>query len=231
MLTGRGISKLLVEMILISMMLAYPSWLVFSQSCSCADLDDIICFANAQVEAAKVYMAARDNYADQDRQNRRSGEPPDPYDDPNYRKVSADSGKAMSCPQGCKVIGASTQGTLCTVSYQWRNCPAGEVHDGVPNECMKSLVDAHENVHVNECWLGKEYSNALISNYKTRLTMTMAMDEEVKAHRAGWKNAVDTYNAILKEWCCDAQPPYKYSDKGGAATKPTLSSILKNLLK
>ncbi len=226
MVTGRNLGGSLVRIILIVSILAGPSWLAYGQSCGCANLDDIINFANTEVEGANVYKAARDNYADQDRRNRKTGTPPAPYDDNQYKKVSDASGKAMTCPAGGKAIGAETQGTTCGTSYSWRNC-GGSKQSGYPDECMKSLVDAHEGVHQKECDLGKEYNGGLITNYKTNQTMTMAMDEEVKAHKAGYEKAVGEYNRILDEWCCDSNPPKKKA----ATVTPTLVEIVRNLLK
>ena len=231
-MTGRSVGKLLVKIALIPGILAGPSWLAYSyaQSCGCANLDDIINFANTQVEAGNVYKAARDKYAEQDRANRRRGLPPAPYDDGEYNKTMNDSGKAKTCPPGGKDIGASTSGLTCGVDYSWRNC-GGPVQDGVPDDCLKSLVDAHENVHVNECNLGKDYNDGLVTNYKNHKSMTQSMEEEVQAHKAGWKKAVDTYNKILEEWCCDGKPPFKYPPKTGAVSKPSLSQIVKNLFR
>jgi hypothetical protein len=232
MIAGRKFGSLLVKGMLIPAILAGSSWLAYSyaQSCGCANLDDIINFANTQTEAGNVYKAARDKYADKDRQNRRAGQPPEPYDDGEYNKVMKDSGKAKTCPPGGKDIGASTSGLTCNISYSWRNC-GGPEQSGVPDECLKSLVDAHEGVHQNECNLGKEYNDGLVTNYKNHKSMTQSMEEEVQAHKAGWKKALDTYKSILDEWCCDATPPYKYPPKTGAVIKPTLGKIVKNLLK
>jgi hypothetical protein len=230
MVTGRNLSCSFVRIVLIVSTLAGPSWLAYGQSCGCANLDDIVNFANTQVEAGNVYVAARDKYADQDRRGRATGTPPATYDDGEYNKAMKDSGKAKTCPPGGKDIGASTSGLTCSVSYSWRNC-GGPVQDGVPDDCLKSLVDAHEGVHQKECELGKEYNDGLITNYKTSQTMTQAMEEEVKAHKAGYKKAVSEYNRILDEWCCGNNPPTKNPPKTGAAVKPTLGAIVKNLLK
>jgi hypothetical protein len=230
MITRRKLGNSFVRIVLIVPMLAGPSWLAYGQSCGCANLDDIANFANTQVEAGNVYKSARDKYADEDRAGRKTGRPPAPYDDGEYNKVMKASGNAKTCPAGGKDIGASTSGLTCNVSYSWRNC-GGPEQSGVPDACMQSLVDAHEGVHQKECNLGKDYNGGVLTNYKTNQTMTQSMDEEVKAHKAGWKKAVDEFNSILDEWCCGTNPPTKNPPKAGAAVKPTLGEIVRNLLK
>jgi hypothetical protein len=217
---GRNAKLSLIKIVAAGAVVTGSAWWVYGGACGCFDLKDISNFKDQQEKSGKTYKTFSDYYKDLET---KQGQPT-PYDDDQYNQISRQSVKGQNCEKGKVFQGASTQGLTCSVSYSFKNCDGGDENpDDYP--CLKSLVDAHEKVHVDACnSINSEHSFlGLHGNYKSNQSMLDAMNEEVKAHKAGADNAQKTLDDLKKE--CSSAPEAK------STVKPKLMEIVRNLFR
>ena len=173
-------------------------------SCTCDNRPDIIAFYNKQVAQNKEYAKQRELFRlregisgekynwDQDRANALKAAIKKAVDaiyyDPAAWQISANT-----TPIGCKIN-----------NYTWID-PADKtttITNFNPPTCLKEVVDAHEQVHIDAC------NRTFISLFYLRSqTMAEYAAEEMRGTQAGMDNVLRIKDELMRQFCCDTVLP------------------------
>jgi hypothetical protein len=196
MTRGRKSRKLVVGIATVTATIVGTYLWSYASSCGCINLKDIDAFYKDQVAQQNEYKKQHENFKiiedvagrydwTMDRNN-------DMMNDINKAVTGVYDPSAMH-------IGAETNGFTCSItSYQWRFGPLGSpAHEGDPDPCLKELVDAHEQVHIDECKRVDKFWN-----YKQYKTMEETAAEEIKATQAGMDSVNKLKQDLERQFCC-----------------------------
>lgn len=190
-------------------------WSHAATSCTCLDLRDINSYYKKQVVQQNEYKKQQEGFKIIESA---TGEKYDwsPSRNDTMMKDITDALNNYYDYFGVQTIAADTSALTCSIaSYRWVD-PAGGIHSGYPNLCLKELVDVHEQIHIDEC------NRASVPPlYKWLKTMEETAAEEIKATQTGMDYVLKLKLELERQFCC-AVPISQFK-------VPSLKTIIANL--